>query len=94
MSSLGPVQLLVVGLDRPDSQQEVVAEFGRLRESDVVRVIDLLVVQKGTDGVVLRARGCRFLCLTRDFPDASLSVHQFENVGGIPVDFKRFGAAG
>jgi hypothetical protein len=51
---LGPVQLLVVGFDRPDFSGEVLAELERLRESDVVRVIDLLVVHKGPDGVVER----------------------------------------
>jgi len=52
--ALGPVQLLVVGFDRPDFSGEVLAELERLRESDVVRVIDLLVVHKGADGVVRR----------------------------------------
>ena len=52
--SLGPVQLLVVGFDRPDFSGEVLAELERLRETDVVRVIDLLVVHKGADGVVRR----------------------------------------
>ncbi len=51
---LGPVQLLVVGFDRPDFSGEVLAEFERLRKSDVVRVIDLLVVHKDADGVVRR----------------------------------------
>jgi hypothetical protein len=51
---LGPVQLLVVGFDRPDFSGELLAELERLRESDVVRVIDLLVVHKGADGVVRR----------------------------------------
>jgi hypothetical protein len=53
---LGPVQMLVVGFDRPEFSGEVLAEFERLRESDVVRVIDLLVVHKGADGVVRRLR--------------------------------------
>ena len=52
--SLGPVQLLVIGFDRPDFSGEVLAELERLRESDVVRVVDLLVVQKDADGVVRR----------------------------------------
>jgi len=51
---LGPVQLLVAAFDRPDFSGEVLAELERLRESDVVRVIDLLVVDKGADGVVRR----------------------------------------
>ena len=49
---LGPVQLLVVSFDRPDFRGEVLAELERLRESDAVRVIDLLVVHKSADGVV------------------------------------------
>jgi hypothetical protein len=52
--SLGPVQLLVIGFDRPDFTGEVLAELERLRESDVVRLVDLLIVQKGADGVVRR----------------------------------------
>ena len=52
--TLGPVQLLVVAFDRPDFSGEVLAELERLRENDVVRVIDLLVVDKGADGVVRR----------------------------------------
>jgi hypothetical protein len=55
--SLGPVQLLVVGIDRPDSGGEVLRELERFRESDAVRVIDLLVVVKGADGVVERVGG-------------------------------------
>ena len=51
---MGPVQLLVVAFDGPDFRGEVLAELERLRESDVVRVIDLLVVHKGADGEVRR----------------------------------------
>ena len=50
----GPVQLLLVGFDRPDFSGEVLAELERLRESDVVRVIDLLVVHRNADGAVQR----------------------------------------
>ena len=49
---LGPVQLLVIGFGRPDFRGEVLAELERLRESDVVRVIDLLVLRKSADGVI------------------------------------------
>jgi hypothetical protein len=51
---LGPVQLLLVGFDRPDFTGEVLAELERLGENDVVRLIDLLVVHKGADGAVRR----------------------------------------
>jgi hypothetical protein len=54
MSALGPVQVLVVGFDRPDFSGDVLAELKRLREYDLVRVIDLLVVHKGADGSIRR----------------------------------------
>ena len=54
--ALGPVQLLVLGFDAPDFSGKVLAELERLRASDVVRVLDLLVVHKGADGVVERLR--------------------------------------
>src|SRR5215211_73024 len=54
---LGPVQLLVVGFDQTDFSGEVLAELERLRESDAVRVLDLLVIHKDADGVVRRLNG-------------------------------------
>jgi hypothetical protein len=50
----GPVQLLVVGVDRSGVHGDLLAEFQRLRESDAVRLLDLLVVHKDADGVVER----------------------------------------
>lgn len=49
---IGPVQILVVGFDQPDFRGEALAELRRLREQDVVRVIDVLVAHKDADGVV------------------------------------------
>ena len=54
--AFGPVQLLVVGVDRPDSHGELLAELERLRGSDAVRLLDVLVVHKNADGVVERAQ--------------------------------------
>ncbi|HET8758574.1 MAG TPA: DUF6325 family protein [Solirubrobacteraceae bacterium] len=51
----GPVQLLVVGLERADSSGEVLSEFERLRDSDAVRTVDVLVVHRNADGVVERS---------------------------------------
>jgi uncharacterized membrane protein len=50
--AIGPVQLLVLGFDKPDFQGEIREELNRLRDSDVVRVIDALGVRKDTDGNV------------------------------------------
>lgn len=46
----GPVQVLVVGFDRPTFSGEVLAEFTRLRDAGIVRLIDLLVVSRTEGG--------------------------------------------
>jgi uncharacterized membrane protein len=48
----GPVQVLVVGFDRPTFSGEVLAEFTRLREAGIVRLVDLLVVSHSEQGVL------------------------------------------
>jgi len=42
----GPVQVLVVGFDNPTFSGEVLAEFTRLREAGIVRLVGLLVVSR------------------------------------------------
>jgi uncharacterized membrane protein len=46
----GPVQMLVVGFDDANFQGEILPELRRLREKDVIRLIDLVVVQKDAAG--------------------------------------------
>ena len=48
--AIGPVQLIVLGFSEPNFQGEVLAELDRLKENDVVRVIDAIVVYKDADG--------------------------------------------
>ena len=50
--AIGPVQLLVLGFDQPDFQGQIMAELDRLKESDVVRVIDGIAVHKDKNGEV------------------------------------------
>ena len=50
--AIGPVQLVVLGFTRPDFHGEIIAELERLRESDMVRVIDALAVHKDADGAI------------------------------------------
>ena len=47
---MGPVQLLVVSFDKPDFSGEILEELRRLRENEVIRLIDALAVQKNLDG--------------------------------------------
>jgi uncharacterized membrane protein len=48
--AIGPVQLIVLGFNHPDFHGEVIAELERLRENDMVRVIDALAVYKDAAG--------------------------------------------
>ena len=50
----GPVQLLVIGFNDPDFRGQIRAELDRLRDNDVVRLIDAGVVQKDDEGNVER----------------------------------------
>src|SRR3954453_14985412 len=50
--SIGPVQVIVLGFAEPDFKGDALKELERLRENDVVRMIDLLVVRKHDDGTV------------------------------------------
>jgi uncharacterized membrane protein len=47
---IGPVQMLVVGFEQPDFKGEVLAQLQSLKEHDVVRVIDILLVRKDAGG--------------------------------------------
>src|SRR6185312_3031987 len=49
---MGPVQVLVVGFEQPAFSGEVLAEFTRLREAGIVRLVDLLLVSRGPDGTL------------------------------------------
>jgi uncharacterized membrane protein len=50
--ALGPVQVLVVGFEEGKFRGEVLEELKRLREADIVRVVDLLFVTKDEAGDV------------------------------------------
>jgi uncharacterized membrane protein len=48
--AIGPVQLIVLGFEHPNFHGEIIEELEKLRESDMVRVIDALAVHKDADG--------------------------------------------
>jgi uncharacterized membrane protein len=52
--AMGPIQILVVGFDEPQFKGDILAEFRRLRDADVVRLVDVLVVRKDDDGNIER----------------------------------------
>ena len=49
---MGPVQVLVVGLDRPTFSGEVLGELTRLREAGIVRLVDVLLLARADDGTL------------------------------------------
>jgi uncharacterized membrane protein len=51
--TIGPVQVLVVGFEgKREFTGEILEELHRLREHDIVRLIDLMAVRKDADGNV------------------------------------------
>ena len=80
--TIGPVQLLVVGFEGGESNGEILAELDRLRENDIVRLIDLVVVRKDADGNLGR--------LVR----SDLSPEEAEALGAVVGALIGFGAAG
>jgi uncharacterized membrane protein len=80
--TMGPVQLLVVGFAGGDLKGEILAELDRLRENDIVRLIDLVAVRKDDEGnleKVLRS---------------DLSPEEAEAFGAVVGALIGFGAAG
>ncbi len=49
---MGPVQLMVVGFHEGNFSGEILEELRRLREHDIVRLVDLLFVTKDAEGKV------------------------------------------
>ena len=80
--TMGPVQLLVVGFEGGELNGEILAELDRLREDDVVRLIDLAFVRKDDNGNVEKI-------LRSD-----LSPEEAEAFGAIVGALIGFGAAG
>jgi uncharacterized membrane protein len=48
--AIGPVQMLVVGFEGPEFKGEILEELTRLKNEDIIRLIDLVVVKKDDEG--------------------------------------------
>ena len=80
--SIGPVQLLVLGFDHPDFEGEILDELRRLRDNDLVRVIDALAVFKDSSGNVMGVKG------------SQLSGDEAAELGAVVGALVGLGAAG
>ena len=50
--AIGPVQMLVVGFEGPEFKGEILEELKRLKDEDIIRLIDLVVVKKDDNGEI------------------------------------------
>ena len=80
--NIGPVQMLILGFEDPKFTGEGLAELERLREADVIRLVDLLAVWKDEDGNVAVLQ------------DTHLSEGEAKEFGAIVGGLVGFGMAG
>jgi uncharacterized membrane protein len=82
MSTFGPMQLLVVGFGNTEATGEIAAELQRLREHDIVRLVDMIVVARDEAGDVTALEV------------SDLSKGESEELGAIAGALIGLGAAG
>lgn len=78
----GPVQVVVIGFKGGEFHGEILGELRRLREHDIVRLVDLLFVTKDADGNVT----------TMETSD--LTKGEFQELGAMAGALIGFGAKG
>ena len=78
----GPVQMLVVGFEGDNFGGEIREELERLKEHDIVRLIDLLFVKKNDDGEI------------EVLQTSDLDQNEAEEFGAIVGALVGFGAGG
>jgi uncharacterized membrane protein len=79
---LGPVQMLILGFEDPQFKGEALAELQKLRDADIIRVIDAMVVWKDAEGNVAVLQ------------DTDLSGEEMGEFGAIVGGLIGLGAAG
>jgi uncharacterized membrane protein len=80
--TVGPVQLLVVAFDRPNFTGRIIQELVRLRENDMIRLIDVLAVEKTENGELTALQW------------SDLSIAEAEDMGELAGALIGVGAAG
>ena len=79
---LGPVQMLVLEFDADRLTGEILPELKRLRDKDIIRLVDLLVVEKDENGGV------------RALETSDLVADEAMEYGAVVGGLIDFGAAG
>jgi uncharacterized membrane protein len=80
--TLGPVQMLIVGFEGDNFDGSIMEELDRLKEHDIVRLIDLMFVKKNEEGELETAHR------------SDLSPEEAEQFGAIVGALVGFGAEG
>ena len=80
--TLGPVQMLIVGFQGDNFDGSIMEELDRLKEHDIVRLIDLMFVKKNKEGELETAHR------------SDLSPEEAEQFGAIVGALVGFGAEG
>jgi uncharacterized membrane protein len=80
--SIGPIQMLVVGFEGPKFKGEILEELRRLKDEDIIRLIDLLVIKKNDDGTV------------ETLHQSDLTEHEAIEFGAVAGALIGLGAAG
>lgn len=79
----GPIQVFVIGFEDPDFSGKILKELKKVRKRGVIRLIDLLFVQKAADGTV-----------TSTMHQTDLSEEERQRLGGLAGGLIGLGAAG
>jgi uncharacterized membrane protein len=82
MQEFGPVQILMLGFQGNKFSGEIIPELQRLREHDIVRLVDLLFVTKDADGNLA------------SLEHSDLSADEFQELGALAGALVGFGAEG
>jgi uncharacterized membrane protein len=82
MQEFGPVQILMLGFQGGKFSGEIIPELRRLREQDIVRLVDLLFVTKDADGNLASMEHSDF------------SAEEFQELGALTGALVGFGAEG
>jgi uncharacterized membrane protein len=78
----GPMQILVIAFEDPKFTGEILPELHRLREHDIIRLVDLLVVSKDDEGNLSTVE------------QSDLSQNELQGLGAVVGALIGFGAEG
>jgi uncharacterized membrane protein len=78
----GPIQMLVLEFDREHMKGEILPELRRLKDADIIRLVDLLVVQKHENGEI------------ESIQDSDLTKDEAMEFGALAGALVGFGAGG